>query len=175
MRGGNVSITHGRSGRSGSRQSDMTPPSFILRRFAVNVLLCGAAAGTQAQSQPVAPAAGQPGAQGTQNTRPARYEGTGPIIDYTGKRSDAPQYGFATSGSRSRTYDTTKPLDQRIEEEQRRQRDAKQREDDAKRRAFEARERSIELDKLRIEREARLRLENDKRKLQELERENNRR
>ena len=129
----------------------------------------------QGQTQSQGQSQGQASAQSWQQNRPGQYGGTGPVIDYTGRRSDIKPYGFATSGSRTYGVDAGKTIDQRLADDQQRQQEARRREDEAKKRAFEARERGFERDSARIEREARLRLENDKRKLQALERENNRR
>lgn len=95
--------------------------------------------------------------------------GAGAVVDYTGRYSSQPSGGFKTSGSRTRpTGYPDKTIDQRVNEHNQRMAESKAREQ-AARDANEQRERDRQL------REARARVENDKRKLRELQYENDRR
>ena len=113
--------------------------------------------------QPTAPQAPTKPREATAN--PPVYDGGKPVIDYTGRYSEVAPYGFSTSGKKTRSYANEKTLDQRIDEQNARQREMQKT-------AQAARERAIEQDRQRVEREARQRVENDKRKLRELQREN---
>ncbi len=101
-----------------------------------------------------------------------QYQPTGPVIDYSGRYSATEPYGFKSSGKSAPLHVPEKSLDQRIEEKNARQAKLER---EAKEREQANREKAIEQDRARVEREARLRLENDKRKLRELSRENDRR
>jgi hypothetical protein len=95
--------------------------------------------------------------------------GESAVIDYSGRYSAPNAPGFKTSGSTTRPvnpYDKT--IDQRVNEHNQRLAESKAR-DQAMRDAAEQRERDRQL------REARARVENDKRKLRELQYENDRR
>jgi hypothetical protein len=120
------------------------------------------------QEQAVTPVTAPPAPAQRPQGSGTRYEPTGPIIDYTGRYSEQPKSNFKTSGTYVRPNYQEKTLDQRLEEQHRLA-------DDARRRQDQARERANEQDRLRVEREAKMRLEADKRKLRELQRENDRR
>jgi len=134
------------------------------------------------------PAAAQPTQAGAAQARPAqtpqqvqpqtqagsgtRYQPTGPVVDYTGRYSQPEPFGFKTSGKTGRPMHQEKSLDERIAEQNARQ---STQEREAQLRDQARRDKAIEQDRMRVEREAKLRLENDKRKLRELSRENDRR
>ncbi len=118
---------------------------------------------------PTRPPQAQPNAKGGAG---AQYKPTGPVVDYTGRYSQPESFGFKTSGKTSRPQYQEKSLDQRIDEQNSRQATLER---EAQQRAQANREQAIERDRLRVEREAKLRLEDDKRKLRELSRENDRR
>lgn len=136
------------------------------------------------QERPGKPAAGQPAQFNAVPTRPvtaqpnaqggagAQYKPTGPVVDYTGRYSEPESSNFKTSGKTSRPQTQEKSLDQRIDEQNSRQAAVER---EAQHRAQANRETAIERDRLRVEREAKLRLEDDKRKLRDLSRENDRR
>ena len=131
----------------------------------------GKPAAQQAQSNavPARPVQAQPQAPGGAG---AQYKPSGAVVDYTGRYSEPEPFGFKTSGKVSRPQTPERTLDQRIDEQNSRQA-AQERE--AQQRAQANREKAIERDRMRVEREAKLRLEDDKRKLRDLSRENDRR
>lgn len=122
----------------------------------------------QSNAAAVRPVPAQPQAPGG----PAQYKPTGPVVDYTGRYSEPEPFGFRTSGKPSRPQTPERTLDQRIDEQNSRQ--ATQ-EREAQQRAQAIREKALERDRMRVEREAKMRLEDDKRKLRDLSRENDRR
>lgn len=97
-----------------------------------------------------------------------RYHPNGPVVDYTGRYSETAPYGFKSSGRETRSYAGQKTLDERIAEQN-------QRVDQTRQREQQMRENAEQRDRDRVQREARARLEADKRRLRELQAENDRR